>query len=374
MKLAGLFSSPAGSTPSSSVLGKLFKPALGVALSLATAAAMAAPTNMKIATVVWIGYGPFYVAESLDLFKKYNLKVSLQVFTDPALIPPAIASGAVDGGMLTYDQVVGQVAAGKAMKVVMPIDYSNGGDAIVADGVHQVGQGLQGQEDRLQPALAQRLPAVLRAQGQRPDREGHQPRQHDARSRAGRHGLGPAAHRRDLRTQPVADPRPGRRQEVQGGVLVQGRSGPDRRRAGVRRQGHQGQAHRDQRPHQGLPGRHGLHEGQARRRGQDHRQVHGRLRQGSQGTDERRLQHPAGRNAQGLPAGQGHHLVLRQRRSDRPAAQGQGPDQGRAGDRSRPSTPPSSRPWPSKTPQRTAPPLSLAWAGGALGIPLPYRE
>ena len=135
MKLAGLFSSPAASFPSSSaLLGRLFKPALGVALSLATAAAMAAPTNMKIATVVWIGYGPFYVAESLDLFKKYNLKVSLQVFTDPALIPPAIASGAVDGGMLTYDQVVGQVAAGKAMKVVMPIDYSNGGDAIVADG------------------------------------------------------------------------------------------------------------------------------------------------------------------------------------------------------------------------------------------------
>jgi len=88
---------------------------------------------MKIATVVWIGYGPFYVADALDLYKKYNLKVSLQVFTDPALIPPAIASGAVDGGMLTYDQVVGQVAAGKAMKVIMPIDYSNGGDAIVAD-------------------------------------------------------------------------------------------------------------------------------------------------------------------------------------------------------------------------------------------------
>ena len=62
MKLAGLFSYPAGSTTSASVLGKLFKPALGVALTLATAAAMAAPTNMKIATVVWIGYGPFYVA------------------------------------------------------------------------------------------------------------------------------------------------------------------------------------------------------------------------------------------------------------------------------------------------------------------------
>lgn len=132
MTLAGLFSSPAASTPS--VFGRLFRPALGAALSLGAATAFAAgPTNMKIATVVWIGYGPFYVADALDLYKKYNLKVSLQVFTDPALIPPAIASGAVDGGMLTYDQVVGQVAAGKALKVVMPIDYSNGGDAIVAD-------------------------------------------------------------------------------------------------------------------------------------------------------------------------------------------------------------------------------------------------
>jgi NitT/TauT family transport system substrate-binding protein len=105
---------------------------VGAALTLATASAFA-QTQMKIATVVWIGYGPFYVADALDLYKKQKLKVSLQVFSDPALIPAAIASGAVDGGMLTYDQVVGQVAAGKNMKVVMPIDYSNGGDAIVAD-------------------------------------------------------------------------------------------------------------------------------------------------------------------------------------------------------------------------------------------------
>ena len=88
---------------------------------------------VKIGSLIWIGYGPFYVAEKLDLFKKHNLKVTLQMFTDPALIPSAIASGAVDGGMLTYDQVVGQVAEGRPQKVVMPIDYSNGGDAIVVD-------------------------------------------------------------------------------------------------------------------------------------------------------------------------------------------------------------------------------------------------
>lgn len=113
---------------------RFLKPLAGIALTLAAGAAFAAgPAKMNIGTVVWIGYGPFYVAEALDLYKKYNLNVKLQVFSDPALIPSAMASGAIDGGMLTYDQVVGQVAGGQAQKVVMPIDYSNGGDAIVAD-------------------------------------------------------------------------------------------------------------------------------------------------------------------------------------------------------------------------------------------------
>jgi NitT/TauT family transport system substrate-binding protein len=122
------------STDSSKPLARLLKPLAGIALALAACVASAAPpATMKIGTVVWIGYGPFYVAEALDLYKKYNLKVSLQVFSDPALIPSALASGAVDGAMLTYDQVVGQVARGQAQKVVMPIDYSNGGDAIVTN-------------------------------------------------------------------------------------------------------------------------------------------------------------------------------------------------------------------------------------------------
>jgi NitT/TauT family transport system substrate-binding protein len=112
----------------------LKKPLVGIALGVFALTSQAADvTSMKIGSLAWIGYGPFYVAEKLDLFKKYNLKVTLQMFSDPALIPPAIASGAVAGGMLTYDQVVGQVAAGRMQKVVMPIDYSNGGDAIVSD-------------------------------------------------------------------------------------------------------------------------------------------------------------------------------------------------------------------------------------------------
>jgi NitT/TauT family transport system substrate-binding protein len=111
-------------------LRALFAAALVAGMAALAPAAHA--QTIKIGTVVWIGYGPYYVAEALDLYKKSGMKVELQVFTDPALIPPAIESGAVAGGMVTYDQVIGVVAKGSTQRVVAPIDYSNGGDAIVA--------------------------------------------------------------------------------------------------------------------------------------------------------------------------------------------------------------------------------------------------
>ena len=123
-----------------SVLRRVLRPRLRVlaaALSI-LAGALAAPgmavavESVKIGTVIWIGYGPYYVADALDLYKKSGLKVTLQVFSDPALIPPAIEGGTVDGGMLTYDQVIGVVAKGSTQRVVSPIDYSAGGDAIVS--------------------------------------------------------------------------------------------------------------------------------------------------------------------------------------------------------------------------------------------------
>ena len=117
---------------------RITRPRLLFATALASLAAIMAPlaamaaTTVKIGTVIWIGYGPFYVADQLDLFKKSGVKVTMQVFNDPALIPPAVTGGSVDGGMITYDQAISAVAKGSSMRVVMPIDYSNGGDAIVA--------------------------------------------------------------------------------------------------------------------------------------------------------------------------------------------------------------------------------------------------
>jgi NitT/TauT family transport system substrate-binding protein len=106
--------------------------AIAASLALAVSATASAAGTVKLGTNVWIGYAPFYVADQLNLYKKSNTKVKLQFFTDLSLVPPAMASGGVDGGLLTYDMVLGTAARGMGHRVVMPIDYSNGGDAIVA--------------------------------------------------------------------------------------------------------------------------------------------------------------------------------------------------------------------------------------------------
>ena len=116
---------------SSSLLRKARILAIGIAGALAVAGAQAA-TTMKIGLTTWIGYSPFYVADALDLYKKHGLKVTLQTFPDPAALPSAMSGGAVDGALMTYDQVIGAAGQGQLFKVVLPVDYSNGGDAVLA--------------------------------------------------------------------------------------------------------------------------------------------------------------------------------------------------------------------------------------------------
>ena len=105
--------------------------ATGLLLSASFSATAATP--MKIALTTWIGYSPFYVAEGKDIFKKHDLSVTLQTFADPAMLPSALTSKAADGALMTYDQVIGAAAQGQVFKVVLPVDYSNGGDAVLAD-------------------------------------------------------------------------------------------------------------------------------------------------------------------------------------------------------------------------------------------------
>ena len=160
---------------------QLKKIVLGIALLSASLSAGAA-TPLKIALTTWIGYSPFYVAEGMDMYKKYDLKVSLQTFADPAMLPSALTGKAADGALMTYDQVIGAAAQGQAFKVVMPIDYSNGGDAVLADMSINKIKDLKGKKVAYAPLSPSDFLDLIRTEGQRYVRQGHQSDQHDPRS------------------------------------------------------------------------------------------------------------------------------------------------------------------------------------------------
>src|ERR1700742_2785697 len=76
-------------------LRHLLRRAFIVGSAMAVCFGMHAPmaaTPVKLATTTWIGYGPFYVAEAMGFYSKYGVDAHLQTFSDPALLPPALAS------------------------------------------------------------------------------------------------------------------------------------------------------------------------------------------------------------------------------------------------------------------------------------------
>jgi NitT/TauT family transport system substrate-binding protein len=101
-------------------------------LALMIAPRIAAAGTGMLGVVNWIGYGPIYCAAANGYYKKYGLDVKLVNFTDNSVMAGALQGGEIDATTMTYDQVIGANARGWKLKVVMPVDYSVGGDAILA--------------------------------------------------------------------------------------------------------------------------------------------------------------------------------------------------------------------------------------------------
>jgi NitT/TauT family transport system substrate-binding protein len=111
----------------SRILGMLIAASTSFAPHFASAA-----TTVNLGVVTWIGYGPIYCAAANGYYKKYGLDVRLVNFADNSVMAGAVQSGEIDATTLTYDQVIAANARGWKLKVVMPVDYSVGGDAILA--------------------------------------------------------------------------------------------------------------------------------------------------------------------------------------------------------------------------------------------------
>lgn len=76
----------------------------------------------------WIGYAPIFVASHKGYFGKYKLKY---IHMDTG-INAALLTGDVSIADLSMNQVISDNHKGQHIQIFMPIDYSNGADAIVA--------------------------------------------------------------------------------------------------------------------------------------------------------------------------------------------------------------------------------------------------
>jgi NitT/TauT family transport system substrate-binding protein len=130
--------------------GTLWIKAAALMLLLAPGLLLAAG-QVTLGVVNWIGYGPIYCAAANGDYKKYGADVRLVTFSDNSLMAGALQGGEIDASTLTYDQVIMGSARGWPLKVVMPLDYSVGGDAIVSSASIRTVKDLKGRKVAFQP-------------------------------------------------------------------------------------------------------------------------------------------------------------------------------------------------------------------------------
>ncbi len=84
---------------------------------------------LKIGTNVWPGYEPLYLARELGYFDAN--KVQLVEFTSASQVIRAFQNNLVDAAALTLDEVIGLLAAGEEISIILVTDVSDGGDALI---------------------------------------------------------------------------------------------------------------------------------------------------------------------------------------------------------------------------------------------------
>ena len=83
---------------------------------------------LKVATNLWPGYEPLYLAQYLGVFGKNVEIIQLSSATE---VMRAMAHGNLDVAALTLDEAISLMAQGLELELVLVMDYSRGGDAVV---------------------------------------------------------------------------------------------------------------------------------------------------------------------------------------------------------------------------------------------------
>ncbi|MFQ6163895.1 ABC transporter substrate-binding protein [Sinorhizobium meliloti] len=106
-----------------------------LALSCLTSTVNAAENKpLTVAMTTWVGYGLLHLAQQKGFFNEQGVDVSLTTVQDKPATAAAIATGRLDGWATTVDTFIFYNAKKLGIKQVLAVDFSKGGEGIVAAG------------------------------------------------------------------------------------------------------------------------------------------------------------------------------------------------------------------------------------------------
>jgi len=85
---------------------------------------------LRIGTNTWPGYEPLYLARSLGYYN--NSRIHLVEMNSASEVIHSLRSGMLEGAALTLDEVLTLQADDFDLKIILVMDFSNGGDVLLA--------------------------------------------------------------------------------------------------------------------------------------------------------------------------------------------------------------------------------------------------
>lgn len=86
-------------------------------------------TPLKVGTSQWVGYQPLYVAQDMGFLAQNNIKI--MELSSSSQVVKAMEQGLINAAALTLDEAIILASRNDQYSIILVIDYSFGGDAII---------------------------------------------------------------------------------------------------------------------------------------------------------------------------------------------------------------------------------------------------
>jgi NitT/TauT family transport system substrate-binding protein len=102
--------------------------------------------KLRMGMVVYVGEGPYFVADEKGFFADEGVDVEFVSFSDPAVLKSAFAGNQLDGYFFTADAIAFDASSGLEGKIFWVPSSSDGADGIIAGTAIQSVQDLNGKK------------------------------------------------------------------------------------------------------------------------------------------------------------------------------------------------------------------------------------